>query len=190
MLGNNKLLPIGFGDLILDFYFLIILLSFINLIITLVKILEKANKIILALSALIPIIITILDKAISILEDYKAQLLNINGILEKASADGTNPSLLNTNGANGDGSNYGEVQTGYKGFKFAIREDNSFGVHVGQYKRHYAVAIDKYNVDVLNVPPLYDLAAPAFEIPPPAILSSLLSIFNAILKLIMCNNNH
>jgi hypothetical protein len=122
----------------------------VNLIITLVKILEKANKIILALSALIPIIITILDKAISILEDYKAQLLNINGILEKASADGTNPSLLNTNGANGDGSNYGEVQTGYKGFKFAIREDNSFGVHVGQYKRHYAVAIDKYNVDVLK----------------------------------------
>jgi hypothetical protein len=37
MLGNNKLLPIGFGDLILDFYFLIILLSFISLIITLVK---------------------------------------------------------------------------------------------------------------------------------------------------------
>ena len=57
--------------------------------------------------------------------------------------------------------------------------------------------LDKlYNVDVLNVPPLYDLATPAsLTPPPPAIspppamshLSSLLSIFNAILKLIMCN---
>ena len=48
--------------------------------------------------------------------------------------------------------------------------------------------LDKlYNVDVLNVPPLYNLADPTLEVLPPAILSSLLSIFNAILKLIMCN---
>ena len=126
----------------------------VNLIIKLVKILDKANRILLALSALIPIIINVLDKAVSILEDYKAQLLEINGQLESSAANGDNggnTSLLNSNGANGAGSNYGTVQTSYKGFTFAIREDNSYGgVSVGGFKRHYGVAIDRNNVDVLK----------------------------------------
>ena len=54
----------------------------INLIMKLVKILDKANRILLSLSAFLPSIINILEKSIEILEDYKSQLLNINGILE------------------------------------------------------------------------------------------------------------
>jgi len=118
----------------------------VNLIIKLVKILDKANQIILALSALIPIVINILDKAISILEDYKSQLLDINGQLESAAI--TNGDLSSTNRS---GFTFGSTFDEYKGFKFAIREDTSFGgVTVGGFKRHYAVAIDKYNVDVLK----------------------------------------
>jgi hypothetical protein len=119
----------------------------VNLIITLVKILDKANKIILALSALIPIVINVLDKAIAILQDYKSQLLDINGQLESAALTSNN-SLSSTSG---DGFTFGSTFDKYKGFKFAIREDTSFGgVTVGGFKRHYAVAIDKYNVDVLK----------------------------------------
>jgi len=119
----------------------------VNLIIALVKILDKANQIILALSALIPIVINILDKAISILEDYKSQLLDINGQLESAAVTDNN-SLSSTSGG---GFTFGSTFDEYKGFKFAIREDTSFGgVTVGGFKRHYAVAIDKYNVDVLK----------------------------------------
>jgi hypothetical protein len=112
----------------------------VSLIIKFVKILDKANRILLSLSALLPIILTILDKAISILEDLKAQLLNINGELSSTDAN------TKYNGG------FGTVDDmGYKGFKFAIREDNSFGgVSVGPYKRHYAVAIDTNNVDVLK----------------------------------------
>jgi hypothetical protein len=115
----------------------------VNLIIKLIKILEKANKIILALSALLPALLVSLEKAIDILEEYKAQLLDINGQLDAAAAGG-NTSLLSGNG-------FGSIDTTYKGFKFAIKEDNSFGgISVAGNKRHYAVAIDKSNVDVLK----------------------------------------
>jgi len=117
----------------------------VNLIIKLVRILDRANRILLSLSALLPILSSILDKAISILEDLKSQLLNING--ELASTD------ANTEYTGGFGLVDGVdgQQQRYKGFRFAIREDNSFGgVRVGPYKRHYAVAIDIYNVEVLK----------------------------------------
>jgi hypothetical protein len=117
-----------------------------NIIKILLKIIEKVNKILIALSALIPITINVLDKSISILEDYKSQLLDINGQLESAAA--TNNNLSSTSGGN---FTFGSTSDEYKGFKFAIREDTSFGgVTVGGFKRHYAVAIDKFNVDVLK----------------------------------------
>lgn len=110
------------------------------------KVYEPALKLLNSLSALIPIISNILDKAVSILEDYKAKLLEINGQLEQSALNG-NTDLINNN--NGD--NFGTTNETYKGFKFAIREDNSFGaVSVGGFKRHYAVAIDTNNVDVLK----------------------------------------
>jgi hypothetical protein len=115
----------------------------ISLIIKFIKILDKANRVLLALSALIPLLLASLQKAIDILEDYKTQLLEINGQLELAATN--DPNLIN----NGDG--FGTTNDTYKGFKFAIREDNSFGgISVGGFKRHYAVAIDRNNVDVLR----------------------------------------
>ena len=117
----------------------------------LVKILDKANRILLVLSAVIPILLSVLDRAIAILEDYKSQLLNINGELERAAASGIGgtSSLLSVGGTSGIG--LGTIPGDYKGFKFAIREDKSFGgISVGGFKRHYAVAIDTYDVEVLK----------------------------------------
>jgi hypothetical protein len=124
-----------------------------SLIIRFVKILDKANRILLSLSALIPILLSILDKAIAILKDYKSQLLNINGELDKAAASGIGgtSSLLSIGGAGGTGIGLGTVPGDYKGFRFAIKEDKSFGgISVGGFKRHYAVAIDVYDVEVLK----------------------------------------
>jgi hypothetical protein len=104
------------------------------------KIYEPTLKLLNGLSALLPVVSSILEKAIAILEDLKSQLLNINGQLESTDA--------NTPYTGG----YGSAGEKYKGFRFAIREDNSFGgkVSVSGFKRHYAVAIDINDVEVLK----------------------------------------
>lgn len=108
------------------------------------KVYEPALRLLNTLSALLPIISVTLDQAISILEDYKSQLLDINGQLENSAGLGDSLLLSNPN-------EFGTINETYKGFRFAIREDNSFGgVQVGNFKRHYAVAIDINNVDVLK----------------------------------------
>ena len=115
----------------------------LNIIIRLVKILQKANQILLVLSAFLPIITTLLDKIIAVLEDLKAQLLPINGILEAAT--GINSSL--TDNPNQFGTDFGT----YKGFKFAIREESGpRAIVVAGNKRHFAEAIDTNRVAVLK----------------------------------------
>jgi len=114
----------------------------VNVITKIVVILEKANKIVLALSALLPIISIILQKAIDILQEYRLQLLDINGQLEKSIIK--NPSLINN--PNQFGTDLGT----YKGFKFALREENNPKFEVRGNKRHYAVALDTNNVEVLK----------------------------------------
>lgn len=109
----------------------------VNVITRIVQLLEKANKIVLALSALLPTILISLDKAIQILNDYKAQLLNINGELDSSLP----PTLVEFGTAN-----YGE----YKGFKFALREENDPKFVVRGNKRHFAVAINKQNIEQLK----------------------------------------
>jgi hypothetical protein len=112
----------------------------LNIITKIVVILEKANKIVLALSALLPTILVSLQKAIQILEDYKSQLLAINGVLDNNSS-----SLLPLNITFGT-SDFPE----YKGFKFALREENNPKFEVRGNKRHYAVAINKQNIEQLK----------------------------------------
>lgn len=123
----------------------------INLIMKLVKILDKANRTLLMLSSLIPVTLGILQKAIGILEDFKSQLLDINGKLDAAAASnviGTSDLLLNTGVG---GITLGLFPTEYKGFKFAIREESGpKSLVVRGNKRHYAVAIDADNVEVLK----------------------------------------
>jgi hypothetical protein len=106
----------------------------LNVITKIVQLLEKANKIVLALSALLPTITVSLDKAIQILQDYKAQLLNINNTLDSVAP--ATPVTL--------GTDYGT----YKGFKFALREDKQFSAR--ETKRHFAVAINRQNIEQLK----------------------------------------
>jgi len=103
-------------------------------------ILQNAIKILSALSALLAVIVVSLQKAIQILEDYKAQLLTINGVL-----DANSSSLLPLNITFGT-SDFPE----YKGFKFALREENNPKFEVRGNKRHYAVAINKQNIEQLK----------------------------------------
>jgi hypothetical protein len=118
----------------------------VNLIIQLVKILDKANRILLTLSALIPILISSLDKAISILRDLKAQLLNIDGQLDIALLSDT-PGTSDLSNNITEDLNNGSFPTEYKGFKFALKEGK---LNIRGFKQRYAVAIDTNNVEVLK----------------------------------------
>lgn len=117
----------------------------VSAIMQLVKILNKANQILLTLNAYLPIITTTLDKAVNILEDYKSQLLPINGYLDQQSIDKSENNSLISNP-----NQFGTITQTYKGFKFAIREENNPKLTVRGNKRHYAVAIDTNNVEVLK----------------------------------------
>jgi len=115
----------------------------VNLIMRFFKILDKANRIVLLLSAYIPSILSTLQKAIQILNDYKSQLLNINGEIDNASTSTETPEDFLTPPS---GTDFPE----YKGFKFALREEDNPEFVVRGYKRRYAVAINKAGVEVLK----------------------------------------
>jgi hypothetical protein len=142
----------------------------INVIMQLVKILQKANQILLVLSSYLAIISTILDKIIAVLEDLKLQLLPINGILEKSAAgigEGANSSLIDN--PNQFGTDFGT----YKGFKFAIKEESGpRSITVSGNKRHYAEAIDTNNVAVLK-------SELSFTLDPEDLISSLKLIIDS-----------
>jgi hypothetical protein len=108
----------------------------VNLIIKFVKILDKANKIVISLSAYLPTILLSLDKAIQILNDYKSQLLDINGQIDNAA---TNSGLFLTNPTG--------IFDEYKGFRFVIKEEDNPKFVVRGYKRRYAVAINKRDIE-------------------------------------------
>ena len=108
----------------------------VNVITKIMVLLEKANKIVLALSALLPTVIVSLEKAIQILEELKAQLLPINGELESKLP----PVPVR----------FGTDYPPYKGFRFALREENNPRFVVQGNKRHYAVAINKQNIEQLK----------------------------------------
>ena len=108
----------------------------VNAITKIIILLEKANKIVLALSALLPTVLVSLEKAIQILEELKAQLLPVNGELESKLP----PVPVR----------FGTDYPPYKGFKFALREENNPKFVVQGNKRHYAVAINKQNIEQLK----------------------------------------
>jgi len=114
------------------------------------RVYEPALKILNVLIALLPTIIVSLEKAIQILNDYKSQLLDINGVLENKS-DTTSLALSNITFGT---ANYGS----YKGFKFAIREETGPKAKVvAGNKRHFAVAINTDNIEVLKSEPSFTL---------------------------------
>jgi hypothetical protein len=120
-----------------------------NLIIKFVKILDKANRIVLILGSYIPSVLMTLDKAIQILRDYKSRLLNINGAIDNASTNSENPEDFLTP-VQGTQSPSGADFPEYNGFKFALREEDNPKFIVRGYKRRYAVAINASGVEVLK----------------------------------------
>ena len=111
----------------------------VNFILKLANIIEKLTKLIEKLSVGIGILTPILNVVVFNLEDYKAQLHDINSALDDQAGNAfdSNPSQF------GGGNSFPK----YKGFRFAIKDDKTF---TGRFKRHYAVAIDENNVEVLK----------------------------------------
>ena len=78
------------------------------------------------------------------LENLKAQLRDP---ISKIDQTATNiPNLNSITGINNFGTNFGS----YKGFTFALKEENNPKFNVRGNKRHYAVAINKNNVEIVK----------------------------------------
>ena len=105
---------------------------------------EKANALIESLSVILAIINPILGMMINDLENLKAQLRDP---ISKIDQTATNiPNLNSITGINNFGTNFGS----YKGFTFALKEENNPKFNVRGNKRHYAVAINKNNVGIIT----------------------------------------
>ena len=124
----------------------------VNVITRIVKSLEKAAKLIVSLSVITAIAITILETEISKLNDLIERLKTVNQLLDSKSATNLNEQEL------ADLSNAflpvgGEFEM-YKGFKFAIKEEQTLGaqqaVVVKGNKRRYAVAINRDGTEILK----------------------------------------
>ena len=136
-----------------------IAISIISLIISVLKLLpavktnpalqsqiDKYKAIIDALSLVLGIIVVSLQRELMIILDLEAQLHALGTILESNTIKSPDfQSILDDLQTIND-QNFGD----YKGFKFAIKEDNTPGYSIKGNKRHYAVALDRYNVAVLK----------------------------------------
>ena len=103
------------------------------------KVYEPALLLLNELSLIIPVISTQLNSIISNLENLKSQLHNINDMIDLKLPNNMNIGL-----------NFGTNFDSYKGFTFALKEDDNPKFNVRGNKRHYAVAIDRNNVEVLK----------------------------------------
>ena len=121
----------------------------VNLIIKIVKAIEKANKLISALSIVLAVAVVILENEILKLNDLIDRLKVTNGLL----ADQTNANLNEQQLADLSNS-FLPVGSGdyppYKGFKFKIKEEQNTAFVVKGNKRRYAVAIDRDGVEALK----------------------------------------
>lgn len=110
--------------------------------------LEKANKLILGLSAILAIVTLLLSNEIQKLIELRERLKQISLKLDIKSLDNLNEQELNqlSNEFLPTGGDYGS----YKGFKFAIKEEQNIKFVVKGNKRRYAVAIDRYGVEIIK----------------------------------------
>ena len=121
----------------------------VNVITKIVKAIEKANKLISALSIVLAIAVVILENEILKLNDLIERLKTVNGLLDAQAVLNLNSQQLN------DLSNtFLPVGSGdfppYKGFKFKIKEEQNTAFVVKGNKRRYAVAIDRDGVEALK----------------------------------------
>jgi hypothetical protein len=119
---------------------------------------ETAVKLVDGLNVLIAIFQGILDAQLDDLRDLKNQLKNINDILDNITINNLSDSELQTfisDLQNQSSPINSTTYPEYKGFKFAIKEEETLGAQQaivvrGNIKRRYAVAIDKDGVEVLK----------------------------------------
>jgi len=114
------------------------------------RIVKRLKKIVETLALALPIISSILVQSLAELEDFRQQLRDVNDLLENKLESNTDINNNNVNDIRGN-IQPGTLPETYKGFKFAIREESGPNSKVVRgYKRHYAVAIDTNNVEVLK----------------------------------------
>jgi hypothetical protein len=124
----------------------------VNVITKIVKSLEKAAKLIASLSVITAIAVTILESEVAKLNDLIERLKQVNSLLDKQSATNLNEQELAdlSNAFLPMGNDYGT----YKGFKFAIKEEQTLGAQqaivVKGNKRRYAVAINRDGTEILK----------------------------------------
>jgi hypothetical protein len=113
---------------------------------------ELAVEIISSILAAIAIIGSLLDRIIEELEDQKERLKEIDAFFDEPSNleafDRTD--LDKALASLSPSGNLGDLSTGYKGFKFAIKEENDPKFIVAGNKRRYAVAISRDGVEVIQ----------------------------------------
>jgi hypothetical protein len=115
------------------------------------KVIDKATIIISAISVILPIITQLLDTAINDLKEAKTRIKDIENQLEDNTInDRLTPIqsniLINQTLPN----ELGDIGN-YKGFKFAIRTENTAGApKINGLSRHYGVAIDTSGIEVLK----------------------------------------
>jgi hypothetical protein len=109
---------------------------------------EKLSKIVSGLSYALGASTPVLQRIINNLEDLKRQLREINALLDGKTADTFSGNQLNNLLAiiNEQDKQFPD----YKGFKFAIKEEQNPQFVVKGNKRHYAVAIDTLGVEAIK----------------------------------------
>lgn len=111
---------------------------------------EVALKILESLTAILPIISSVLDRIIDDLNEQKDRIQQINDILED-NIDMSNQGLNDlSNSINSSLNALGKLNLEYKGFKFALKEENDSKFVVQGNKRKYAVAINRDGNEVLQ----------------------------------------
>jgi len=124
----------------------------VNLIIRIVKTLEKANKLILALNVVLAIATVVLENEIAKLNDLIERIKDISQLLDIKTSTNLNQQQLTdlTSNIFNNTDQFGE----YKGFKFKIKEEQALGAQqaivVKGNKRHYAVAVNRDGTEVLK----------------------------------------
>jgi hypothetical protein len=107
--------------------------------------LVKASNLILGLSALLTIATALLSNEIIRLNELRDRLKEVSLKLDGKTLNFADLTAL-TNEFLPAGGNYGS----YKGFKFAIKEEQNQAFVVKGNKRRYAVAIDRYGVEIIK----------------------------------------
>jgi hypothetical protein len=124
----------------------------VNLIIRIVKTLERANKLILALNVVLAISSVVLENEISKLNDLIDRIKDISQLLDIKTSTNLDQQQLTdlTSSIFNNVDQFGE----YKGFKFKIKEEQTLGAQqaivVKGNKRHYAVAVNRDGTEVLK----------------------------------------